>query len=122
MRLCIECGKALIGRSDKKFCSEMCRNSFHNKRNRGESVIQVTNRILLKNYRILHGFLAGNEREITIIRAKSEGFDFNLFTSVEFSASGEPCFYCYDTGYVILSDCRIKIVSPTNYFSLQSKI
>ncbi len=122
MRLCIECGRALIGRSDKKFCSEMCRNSFHNKRNRGESVIQVTNRILLKNYRILQGFLASNEREITIIQAKSEGFDFNLFTSVEFSTSGEPCFCCYDTGYTILNDCRIKIVSPTNYFSLQSKI
>ncbi len=122
MRLCIECGRAITGRSDKKFCSEMCRNSFHNKRNRRETVIQVTNRILQKNYRILQGFLSGNEREITIIRAKSEGFDFNLFTSIEFSPSGEPCFYCYDTGYVVMNDCSIKIVSPSNYFSLQSKI
>lgn len=122
MRLCIECGRVINGRSDKKFCSEMCRNSFHNKRKRGEAVIQVTNRILLKNYKILKGYLAGNEMEVLIIRAKSDGFDFNLFTSLEFSSSGEPCFYCYDTGYVILNDCRIKVVSPSNYFSLQPKI
>jgi len=76
-------------------------------------VINLTNRVLLKNYRILQRFLTGGEREITVIRAKSEGFDFNLFTSVEFHTSGNPCFYCYDVGYLILSDCKIRIVGPT---------
>ncbi len=76
-------------------------------------VIHHTNRILLKNYRILQRFLTGGESEITVIQAKSEGFDFNHFTSLEFQVSEDPCFYCYDIGYVIQSDCKIRIIGPT---------
>jgi len=33
-RYCLECGEPLIGRSDKKFCDDQCRNAYNNKLNR----------------------------------------------------------------------------------------
>ena len=33
-RKCLECGTVLKGRSDKKFCSDYCRNTYNNKVNR----------------------------------------------------------------------------------------
>ena len=30
---CLECGNELMGRIDKKFCSDGCRNAYHNKVN-----------------------------------------------------------------------------------------
>jgi predicted nucleic acid-binding Zn ribbon protein len=51
---CLECGGKIIGRADKKFCSDQCRVSYNNKLNRDETAYMnnVTN-ILRKNRRIL---------------------------------------------------------------------
>jgi len=32
-RNCPECGEKIIGRADKKFCSDQCRNSYNNRLN-----------------------------------------------------------------------------------------
>ncbi|HRZ33187.1 MAG TPA: DUF2116 family Zn-ribbon domain-containing protein, partial [Flavobacterium sp.] len=34
MKNCLECGEKIIGREDKKFCSDGCRNSYNNKINK----------------------------------------------------------------------------------------
>ena len=34
METCLECGEKIIGRSDKKFCNDACRNSYNNKQNK----------------------------------------------------------------------------------------
>ena len=33
MKTCLECGEPILGRSDKKFCSDLCRNAYNNKAN-----------------------------------------------------------------------------------------
>ena len=57
-KYCLECGEKLIGRVDKKFCSDYCRNSYHNKLNKDtKNLMRNINNILRKNYRILEDIL-----------------------------------------------------------------
>jgi predicted nucleic acid-binding Zn ribbon protein len=53
-KTCLECGTKIIGRADKKFCSDQCRVAYNNKLNRDETayVNNVMN-LLRKNRRIL---------------------------------------------------------------------
>ena len=51
---CEECGKAIFGRIDKRFCSDQCRNSFNNRLNSDiTNYIRNVNNALRKNRRIL---------------------------------------------------------------------
>ena len=44
---CLECGEPLQGRVDKRFCGDYCRNTYHNRSNRGASaIIRQVNRVL----------------------------------------------------------------------------
>ena len=53
-RNCLECGRSLIGRSDKKFCSDDCRTNHNNKQNSDQTnYIRRVNNILRKSRRIL---------------------------------------------------------------------
>lgn len=53
-RKCPECGDRIIGRVDKKFCSDGCRNAHNNRINKdSKNLIRNTNNRLRKNYRIL---------------------------------------------------------------------
>ena len=50
---CPECGDKIIGRIDKKFCSDGCRNAYNNRINKdSKNLIRNTNNRLRKNYRI----------------------------------------------------------------------
>ena len=43
-KLCPECGTKIVGRIDKKFCSDACRNSYNNKFNKdSKNLIRNTN-------------------------------------------------------------------------------
>jgi predicted nucleic acid-binding Zn ribbon protein len=33
-RYCLNCGKEVLGRAGKMFCSDICRNTFNNKQNK----------------------------------------------------------------------------------------
>ena len=53
-RRCLECGEPLRGRADQKYCNDLCRNAYNNKKLSGSSnFIRKTNRILKKNHAIL---------------------------------------------------------------------
>ena len=53
-KACLECGGKIIGRADKKFCSDQCRVSYNNKLNRDETAyMNNVSNILRKNRRIL---------------------------------------------------------------------
>lgn len=54
------CKNAIIGRSNKKFCSQKCRNLHNNKLNRPHiNLIRNINNGLNRNYRILKKLLGG---------------------------------------------------------------
>ncbi|MBK7480842.1 MAG: DUF2116 family Zn-ribbon domain-containing protein [Bacteroidales bacterium] len=53
-RKCLDCGCTIRGRTDKKFCSDQCRNNYNNKLNRDtNNYMRNVHGLLRKNRRIL---------------------------------------------------------------------
>jgi len=110
---CLECKADFRGRTDKKFCSDACRNAYHNRLNRDcNNLVRTVNNRLRKNYRILR-HLASEWHCGPVYRASlsDRGFDFESITRVKTSPQGEPCYCVYDLAYVPLGEDRIRIVA-----------
>ncbi|MFA6677085.1 MAG: hypothetical protein WCS34_05795 [Bacteroidales bacterium] len=97
MNYCLECGKKILGRSDKKFCSDICRTNYNNRKYRKKnSYIYSINKKLKKNHSILNEFINNNNKRCTYTDLYSAGFDFNYFTSILNNK-----IMCYNLGYTI---------------------
>lgn len=109
---CQECGDKIVGRSDKKFCSDGCRNAFNNKQNKDSSnVMRNVNNKLRKNYRILSEHNPEGKTKITRLKLESAGFDFDYITQIVTYKNGSQYFYIYDKGYKFLDDDWVLIVN-----------
>lgn len=108
-RTCHECGSGLRGRADKKFCSDMCRNTCNNRLAAFKNnTIRNINHTLKKNRRILDALCpAGKAR---VLRSTLSGFDFSYFTHLQKNRKGDSCFFVYDMGYRELGNGLILIV------------
>lgn len=109
---CLECNTEFRGRTDKKFCSDYCRNAYHNRLNRdSNNLVRTVNNRLRRNYRILQGFAtdpgAGLVRRAQLANS---GFDFTSITRIKAGHPGGPCYCVYDMGYVAQGEDAIKIV------------
>lgn len=111
-RKCLECGEPIRGRTDKKFCSDYCRNAYHNKRNKdSKNLIRNINNRLRKNYRILDSFpLKEGKTRTTRNRLIDKGFDFDFFTSLYTTKKGSTYYFVYDLGYLPLDNDYFMIV------------
>ena len=102
---CLECGEKIIGRIDKKFCTDYCRNSYNNKVNKeSKNLIRNTNNRLRKNYKILSELNISGKTKVTRTKLFDKGFDFNYFTSIYKTKTGNVYFYLYDQGYLALEN------------------
>ena len=98
---CQECGEKLLGRADKKYCSDQCRISFNNRLNSDEtSLMRNINNILRKNRRILQELNTTGKSRVSKARMTEKGFDFNYHTGTYTTKEGAQYFYCYDQGYL----------------------
>ena len=80
-KVCLECGEKIVGREDKKFCSDGCRNAYNNKINKDSTnYMRNINNKLRKNYRILLDLNAEGKSKTTKTKLLSKGFDFDFFT------------------------------------------
>jgi predicted nucleic acid-binding Zn ribbon protein len=104
-KVCLECGTKIIGRADKKFCSDQCRVSFNNKLNRDETAYMnnVTN-ILRKNRRILLELNPSGKARVNRDKMNEKGFDFTYFTSQYKTKEGAIYNFCYEHGYLALEN------------------
>jgi len=104
-RKCLDCGEPITGRSDKKFCSDQCRNNYNNKLN-SESLYYVRNinSILRKNRRILDYLIAQKKEIVHKDKLTSMGFNFNYFTRIKNMDQNRVCFFCYEQGYFPVND------------------
>ncbi|MBT8320236.1 MAG: hypothetical protein KJO90_01055 [Eudoraea sp.] len=111
-RKCLECEDPIKGRTDKKFCSDYCRNAYHNKRNKdSKNLIRNINNRLRKNYRILDSFpLKDGKTRTTRNRLIDKGFDFDFVTSLYTTKKGSTYFFVYDLGYLPLDNDYFMIV------------
>ena len=110
---CIECNKPLKGRADKKFCDDLCRNSYNNKLNSDSNgYVRNINNTLRKNRRILEETLPATEEMAKITRSKmiEKGFQFKYFTHTYTNKKGNMYFFCYEYGYLLLEGDWVLIV------------
>ena len=104
-RICLECSEKVVGRIDKKFCSDYCRNAYNNKVNKeSKNLIRNTNNRLRKNYNILSKLNVSGKTKVTRRKLFDKGFDFNFFTSIYTTKTGNVYYYVYDEGYLPLEN------------------
>ena len=102
---CLECGEPFSGRIDKKFCSDYCRNSYNNKVDKdSKNLIRNTNNWLRKNHRLLSELNETGKTKVTRRKLLDGNFDFNYFTSIYTTKTGNTYFYIYDQGYLALEN------------------
>ena len=100
MKVCLECHDNIVGREDKKFCGDGCRNSYNNRQNKDSTnPMRNINNKLRKNYRILCELNQEGKSKIGKSKLLSRGFDFEFFTSVYTTQNGNTYHFLYDQGY-----------------------
>lgn len=119
-RLCAYCQDAFKGRLDKKFCSDQCRSSFNNQhRSKEEELIRKVNIVLRKNRTILKSL---NPVGMSIVRKEyltESGFNFKYHTSLYRTKEGNEYWFCYDFGYMILEENKIRIIEYQKYMKVE---
>lgn len=109
---CLECRDEIHGRSDKKFCSDSCRNAYNNKNNRDSTnLMRNVNNKLRKNYRILSDqHFTGGKAKTTRQKLMAAGFNYDYFTNLKIYKNGAEYRFVYDIGYKFLEEDYILLV------------
>lgn len=104
-KTCLECGEKIVGRVDKKFCSDYCRNAHHNNLNKDrKNLVRNVNNQLRKNYRILEEFNPNEKTTISKNKLLARGFNFDYLTSIYTTKTGKVYYFVYDQGYLPLEN------------------
>ena len=87
-KYCLDCETKILGRADKKFCSDACRNNYNNRQNSD-------------NRRILQESITNEEGKASVPTKKltSQGFSFDYFTHILNTKTGNTYYFCYEYGY-----------------------
>ncbi len=104
-RKCLDCGDLLVGRADKKFCNDICRNNFNNRINsETTNLVRRINAILRKNRRILAELNPVDKTTVHRNKLTEKGFNFNYFTGIYTTQKGAVYHFCYEYGYIALEN------------------
>lgn len=104
-RHCEECKEVLRGRIDQRFCSDPCRNSWHNRSKREENqTLARINARLRRNRKILLDLSFSGQLKIAREYLLHQGFDFSYFTRLIQNEDGAEVRYCYELAYYEESD------------------
>lgn len=96
---CLQCGKAIVGRADKRFCDAYCRNSFNNQnKSTDERHINWVNAAIRKNRRILKTLCPEGKATVRRDVLDMMGFDYRFISGL-FQTNSGPYYLCYDLGY-----------------------
>ncbi|RKD18018.1 hypothetical protein BCY91_16380 [Pelobium manganitolerans] len=98
---CLDCGSALKGRADKKFCDDQCRSNYNNRIKADESKeVKRINGILHKNRKILIALNPEGKTTVAKQRLEEVGFNFNYHTHRYQTNKGSIYIFCYEYGYL----------------------
>lgn len=110
-KVCLDCGEPIKGRSDKKFCNDICRNSYNNKINSDTTnYVRNVNNILRKNRRILEESLKGETTTLPKQKLIDKGFNFKFYTNNIITKNNHHYTYCYEFGYLLLDKEMVLLV------------
>ena len=116
MNRCVVCGKAFRGRSDKTYCSDQCRSSFHNQAKRApQQYAKQVNAILQANRDQLAALCPTGKDKVAKSQLIDQGFSFGYFTGQYTTQAGATYFYCYDYGYRLLDEQTVLVVKLPEY-------
>ena len=109
---CLDCGDTLRGRTDKKFCSDQCRNNFNNRQNRdSNNFVRNVHGLLRKNRRILADLYSDGKVRVHKDALFALGYNFSFFTHVIETSQGYKFHYCFEYGYREAGDDFLELVS-----------
>ena len=115
-KLCPECGSTIKGRADKKFCSDECRSSFNNTKNRNtNNMVRNVNATLKRNRDILISFNPNGKASVAKTKLQNAGFNFSYHTNTYTTKSGKTYYFCYDQGYLDLENDYCSLVVKQEY-------
>lgn len=108
----MECDREILGRIDKKFCNDYCRNAYNNKLNKdSNNLVRNVNNRLRKNYRVLESFKRyDGKTKTTKTKLLDKGFDFEYITNLYTTKKGTVYYFVYDLGYLPLENDYYMIV------------
>ena len=112
-RACLQCGKAVKGRIDKKFCDDYCRNAYNNRQNADmNNYVRNINNALRKNRRILEAVIKPDEElgKCPRQRLAEQGYDFRYHTHQYLNKKGQTYHFCYEYGYLPLEGDWVLVV------------
>ncbi|MCI5058995.1 MAG: hypothetical protein MRY83_22970 [Flavobacteriales bacterium] len=113
---CPNCQESFFGRTDKKFCSDYCRNSFNNRLNSDTTnFMRNVNNTLRKNRRILSKLNVNKKTKVSEKKLKREGFNFEYYTNIYETKKGSKYFFCYDQGYLPIDGGFYTLVEKQDY-------
>lgn len=98
--LCLECGKAFYGRTDKKFCSKKCKNKFHN--DEYSENCKLRNKVfdsLSINHDILLRLIRKGVESISLEELVQLGFNTRYVTSHRKGSYGHDEYTCFNVRY-----------------------
>jgi predicted nucleic acid-binding Zn ribbon protein len=109
---CIQCGKENQGRSDKRFCSQDCKNAWHaDRRQELQAIMGKVNAALRRNWVLLVRVLDGGYRkQVRRVELEALGFRWNYMTELFVSEGGRTFYLVYDCAWAELSDGEVLIL------------
>lgn len=110
---CLECGSVIRGRTDKKFCNDYCRNSYHNRmKSQVGATVRKINKILRTNYQILRQKVPADTGKITVSLNEllAAGFNLTYHTHIYTTKKGHTYYFCYEYGYMDLGQEKYILV------------
>ena len=110
--VCLECGEEITyGRPDRKFCSDSCKNRYHNSRTYSTRAVRLrVLNALDRNYNILDSLCKQGVRSISLGDLAQMGYNMEYVTSHHKVAGGHNEYRCFDIKYCL---------SQTKVFSLE---
>lgn len=119
-RKCLDCGCTIRGRTDKKFCSDQCRNNYNNKLNRDtNNFMRNVHGLLRKNRRILADLYLEGRCRIHKDALFALGYNFSFFTHLIETSDGTMYHYCFEYGYRETGDDFIELKENSQYIEYQ---
>lgn len=104
-RNCLKCKTPIRGRSDKKFCTDGCRNRYNYKLSKNTNhFVRGINQKLRKNRIILTKINITGQTSVTKEILIERGYDFNYHTHIYTDLSGRIYYFCYEQGILYQED------------------
>jgi endogenous inhibitor of DNA gyrase (YacG/DUF329 family) len=104
-RKCLNCGEIVKGRTDKKFCSDYCRNFYNNQwRTYSDNYIKKVNNTLKKNRKILLDLNPSGKTTVHKNQLLKLGFRFDFCTNINTTKNGNIYYFCYEQGYLAIDN------------------